>query len=144
MTDVEERLRRLLADGRLDLPLPGGGATRERWRGLHDLAASEELSVARLAEAHADAVAIVAEAGLALPAGDDGGPAFAGVWASRYGGRDLFAVADGGGWRVSGELAFCSGAPMLDLALVDPALPDGRRQLLIIPLRTDGIRVARG
>ncbi|HVT67165.1 MAG TPA: acyl-CoA dehydrogenase, partial [Trebonia sp.] len=35
-----------VADGRLDLPLPGSGATWERWTALADLA-GEDLSVAR-------------------------------------------------------------------------------------------------
>ena len=46
--------------GRLNLPLPGGGRTRERWAALADLA-EEDLSLARLAEGHADALAILAE-----------------------------------------------------------------------------------
>ena len=48
--------------GRLNLPLPGGGRTRERWAALAELA-GEDLSVARLAEGHADALAILAELG---------------------------------------------------------------------------------
>ena len=54
--------------GRLDLPLPGGGRTRERWAVLADLA-GEDLSLARLAEGHADALAILAELGAADAAG---------------------------------------------------------------------------
>ena len=49
--------------GRLNLPLPGGGRTRERWAVLADLA-GEDLSLARLAEGHADALAILAELGV--------------------------------------------------------------------------------
>ena len=52
--------------GRLNLPLPGGGRTRERWAGLADLA-GEDLSLARLAEGHADALAILAELGEPAP-----------------------------------------------------------------------------
>ena len=48
--------------GRLDLPLPGSGATRERLAALAGLA-GEDLSLARLGEGHADAVAILAELG---------------------------------------------------------------------------------
>ena len=51
--------------GRLNLPLPGSGRTRERWAALADLA-GEDLSLARLAEGHADALAILAELGAAL------------------------------------------------------------------------------
>ena len=49
--------------GRLDLPLPGSGRTRERWAAFADLA-GEDLSLVRLAEGHADAVAILAELGV--------------------------------------------------------------------------------
>ena len=48
--------------GRLDLPAPGGGRTRQRWAALAELA-GEDLSLARLGEGHADAVAILAELG---------------------------------------------------------------------------------
>ena len=63
--------------GRLNLPRPGGGRTRERWAALADLA-EEDLSLARLAEGHADALAILAELGAAElgAAAAEGGPAF--------------------------------------------------------------------
>ena len=57
-----------VASGRLDLPLPGGGRTWERWAVLADLA-GEDLSLARLSEGHADALAILAELGRRPAAG---------------------------------------------------------------------------
>ncbi len=56
--------------GRLNLPLPGGGRTRQRWAILAQLG-EEDLSLARLAEGHTDALAILAELGAltAPPAG---------------------------------------------------------------------------
>ena len=48
--------------GRLDLPLPGRGQTMERWAAFASLA-EEDLSLARLSEGHADALAILAELG---------------------------------------------------------------------------------
>jgi hypothetical protein len=51
-----------LASGALDLPLPGGGATALRWRRLADLTETD-IVAGRLAEAHTDAVAILAELG---------------------------------------------------------------------------------
>lgn len=48
--------------GRLDLPLPGSGSTRER-RAAFAALEDEDLSLARLGEWHADAVAILAELG---------------------------------------------------------------------------------
>ena len=59
---VDARFRHLVASGRAAWPMPGGGRTRERFEGLAEIAA-EDLSLARLVEGHADAVAISAEAG---------------------------------------------------------------------------------
>ena len=55
-------VKRWLDAGELDLPLPGSGQTAKRWR---KLAAFAEIDVVagRLAEAHADATAILAELG---------------------------------------------------------------------------------
>lgn len=60
--ELATRLRKLHDSGALDLPVPGGGSTSER---LHRLAriATCDVSLARLAEAHTDAVAILVEAG---------------------------------------------------------------------------------
>ena len=132
-TEAAARLRQLLAAGALDLPLPASGHTSDRFDALADLAAGEDLSVARLAEAHCDAVAIAGEAGRTLPAG-----ALAGVWASRFDGSILLASERAGGWHLTGELAFCSGAANLDLALVDARLPNGTQQLFAVPLG-DGV-----
>ena len=52
--------------GVLDLPLPGRGQTWERWAALAKLA-EQDLCLARLAEGHADAVAILAELGAGPP-----------------------------------------------------------------------------
>ena len=128
-TEAVARLRQLLAVGALDLPIPAGGHTSDRFAGLAKLAAGEDLSEARLAEAHSDAVAIAGEAGRTLPAG-----ALAGVWASRFGGSMLVASERAGCWHLTGGLAFCSGAADLDLALVDARLPDGAQQLFAVPL----------
>ena len=62
---VAAAFARAVESGRLNLPLPGGGRTRERWAVLAQLA-EEDLSLARLAEGHTDALAILAELG-ALP-----------------------------------------------------------------------------
>ena len=58
---------RAVRSGRLDLPLPGSGQTRERWAVLAGLA-EKDLSLARLAEGHTDALAILAELGVSPPA----------------------------------------------------------------------------
>ena len=106
--------------GRLDLPLPGSGRTRERWARLADLAA-EDLSLARLGEGHADAVAILAELGGPAP-----GPGSRwGVWAAQPPGRGLTATHAARGWRLTGLKQYCSGARACTGALVTAAAPDG-------------------
>ena len=107
--------------GRLDLPLPGAGRTRERWAVLADLA-GEDLSLARLAEGHADALAILAELGAAPPAGTRWG-----VWAAQPPGPGLRARRAGDGWRLDGTKQYCSGARSCTDALVTATAPDGDR-----------------
>jgi hypothetical protein len=108
--------------GRLNLPLPGGGRTRERWAMLADLA-GEDLSLARLAEGHADALAILAELGEpAPPAGSRWG-----VWAAQPPGPGLTARRAGPGWRLDGIKQYCSGAHSVTDVLVTAAAPDGNR-----------------
>jgi len=104
-------LRELYADGGLDLPLPAAGATWARWHALAELAA-EDLSLARLAEAHTDAIAILAELGAAAA------PGLWGVWAAEPPAARVQAERTGAGWRLSGRKAWCSGAGLLDAALV--------------------------
>jgi len=108
--------------GRLDLPLPGSGRTRQRWAAFADLA-GEDLSLVRLAEGHADAVAILAELGVPrVPAGSRWG-----VWAANPPGPSLEATRTGTGWRVNGVKQYCSGARTCTHALVTAAASDGMR-----------------
>ena len=108
--------------GRLDLPLPGSGRTNERWAVLAGLA-EEDLSLARLAEGHTDALAILAELGVSPP------PAGSrwGVWAAQPPGPGLIATRTGHGWRLDGTKQYCSGARSCTDALVTAAAPDGNR-----------------
>ena len=108
--------------GRLDLPLPGSGLTRERWAVLAGLA-EEDLSVARLAEGHTDAVAILAELGASPP---PTGSRW-GVWAAQPPGPGLITTRTGHGWRLDGTKQYCSGARSCTDALVTAAAPDGNR-----------------
>ncbi len=108
--------------GRLNLPLPGGGQTWARWAALAELA-EEDLSLARLAEGHTDALAILAELGATPP------PAGSrwGVWAAQPPGPGLTARQAGRGWRLDGTKPYCSGARACTDALVTAAAPDGNR-----------------
>jgi alkylation response protein AidB-like acyl-CoA dehydrogenase len=110
------------ASGRLDLPLPGSGATRERWAAFADLA-GEDLSLARLGEGHADAVAILAELGGPGPVPGSRW----GVWAANPPGPNVTAARRGGRWVLSGTKQYCSGARTCTHALVTAAADDGPR-----------------
>ncbi|EWM10741.1 acyl-CoA dehydrogenase family protein [Kutzneria sp. 744] len=130
---VITELRTLAAVGELDLPLPGSGDTAGRWAALARLG-RRDLALARLAEGHTDAVAILAEAGR-KPAPE----ALYGVWAARSGGTG--AVLDNG--VLSGTVRFCSGAHRLDRALV-ASLDDGRSVLVEVDLADAGITAVPG
>ena len=108
--------------GRLDIPLPGSGATRERWAAFADLA-GEDLSLARLGEGHADAVAILAELGGPQP---EPGTRW-GVWAANPPGPNVTASRRGGTWVLHGAKQYCSGARICTHALVTAAAQDGER-----------------
>jgi hypothetical protein len=108
--------------GRLDLPLPGAGATRDRWAAFADLA-GEDLSLARLGEGHADAVAILAELGGPRP---EPGSRW-GVWAANPPGANVTATRQQNGWLLDGTKQYCSGARICTDALVTAAADDGTR-----------------
>ena len=107
--DVGSSLVALVETGALDLPLPGGGATADRFERLSDIGALD-LSLARLAEGHVDAVAILAEAGrTAEPATPYG------VWAADPPAARLHAGPEPGGrWSLHGRKRYCSGARDVD------------------------------
>jgi hypothetical protein len=105
---LEARLRQLLATGALDLPLPARGRTADRLRALSAIGL-EDLSLARLAEAHTDAVAILAEAGREAEPG-----ALYGVWAAETPNRVLQLDR----CTLTGSKMFCTGAKLIDRALV--------------------------
>ncbi|WP_224388393.1 acyl-CoA dehydrogenase [Pseudonocardia sp. ICBG1293] len=109
-----------VAAGELDLPLPGSGATATRWARLARIA-RRDLPVARLAEGHADAVAILADHHRAPVEG-----ATYGVWASRSGGGARYDTGPDGP-RLTGTVRFCSGTHLLDRALVVAGARDGTR-----------------
>lgn len=100
------------------LDLPGAGRTEARLGALFAMARSD-LEVARLAEAHHDAVAIAAELGVALVPG-----ARYGVWAAS-GPDPVRATAVPGGIRLRGVSPWCTGVGVVDRALVSAATEDG-------------------
>ncbi|MFF3006752.1 acyl-CoA dehydrogenase [Kitasatospora sp. NPDC057940] len=129
----------MAARGDLNLPLPGGGRTRARWKALTRWG-QQDLSLARLAEGHTDAVAILAELGAEgrgdLPT-DDGGARW-GVWAAEPPGYTLEARRVAGGWRLFGVKPFCSGARVCTHALVT-AREGELRRLFAIEVAQPGV-----
>jgi hypothetical protein len=118
-------LAALLAAGALDIPQPGAGETPRRW-GILASWGRRDVALARLAEGHVDGVAILAEAGrTAEPA------CLYGVWAARPGGRGARLRRAGGGLALDGTVSFCSGAYVVDRALVVADHPDGDGRVLV-------------
>ncbi len=124
------RLRSLLA---ADLPLPGAGQTPLRHKRLM-ATGRENLSLARLAEAHWDAVAILAEAGREPHPG-----ALYGVWASEKPGQALTLSGAHGGFTVSGTKMFASGAGLVDRVLLTAGASE--QLLLDVDLRSNAASI---
>jgi alkylation response protein AidB-like acyl-CoA dehydrogenase len=125
---------RWLTSGMLDLPLPGSGATARRFQRLADLAAID-VAAGRLAEAHTDAVAILAE----LDGPDVQAGHLWGVWAAES--RDAVLCARDAGARVvlDGTKTWCSGATLCTHALVTARLDSGERRLVAVELDQRGV-----
>ena len=102
----------------LPMPLPAEGETALRHRRLMDIG-RQNLSVARLAEAHWDAVAILAEADRKPKSG-----AIYGVWASEAPKYSVRLEAGENGLTISGSKMYCSGAGLVDRALVTVTAPE--------------------
>lgn len=132
-------VRSWLESGRLDLPLPGSGATLRRWQRLAELTEIDVVA-GRLAEAHVDAVAILDELGAKPPAP---GELWA-VWAAEDPDAVLNANTTGDGQtdtvKLSGTKAWCSGAGLCTHALVTARLGDGRRALYAVETSSRGVR----
>ncbi|GIT78713.1 dehydrogenase [Leifsonia sp. LS1] len=129
------------------LPLPGGGSTDERFRGLARIAEAD-LTAARVLEPHVDAVAIMAEAGrndLSAAKGTTWG-----VFAAEAPGAAVQAVEDGGRWLLSGRKAWCSLGGELSHGLVTATTLDGEARMFAVELTPPAVRaepaawVARG
>lgn len=140
----------LLQDGGLDLPLPGAGRTLDRFARLRDLGAAD-LVTARLAEAHVDAQAVLADlvedpADATTDATDDAPgtqrPLW-GVWAADPPHDPLRATRTDGtdqAWSLTGAKPWCSGAGTCGRALVTAHADDGYRLFAVDP-RHPGVTV---
>ncbi len=116
------------------LPFPGRGDTAGRWRALQDIAV-DDLTAARVLEAHADALAVFAEAtaaGLDVPS--PSADLLWGVFAAEGPRVRVDAERSGGEWVLRGAKPWCSLAGRLDRALITAHLPSGGRGLFAIDL----------
>lgn len=119
------------------LPLPGQGRTAERFHALWDLG-SVDLTLGRLGEAHADGHAILGEADRHDLTELDGSPCVFGVWASDPPDGEVTLEREGAGWRLHGTKRWCSGACLVDRALVTARL-DHEVMLACVDLGRGGV-----
>lgn len=120
-TQAAESFRRLVSSGLLQLPPPGSGRTSERFAALAALGRAD-LVLARLAEGHLDALAVLLE----LDGPDPAAGAW-GVWAANPPTASVRAERQGTGWLLTGEKPWCSGAAACTHALVTAPADDGYR-----------------
>jgi alkylation response protein AidB-like acyl-CoA dehydrogenase len=119
MPPLEELLRSVAKSAWNEVALPGRGRTHERHRALVEFGRAD-LSFARIAEAHTDALAILAAADRTSRP-----DALYGVWASESPQARVTARrAPDGGWQLDGIKQYCSGAPFLSAALLTAKLDD--------------------
>ncbi|WP_353940666.1 acyl-CoA dehydrogenase family protein [Streptomyces sp. HUAS MG91] len=135
------RAARLFADfvatSAAEVPLPGVDTPRR----LEALAAlgRRDLSLARLAEGHLDAVAVLHEIEGTRPTAAQRW----GVWAARPPQPVVRATPTAQGWTLDGVKPFCSGARVCTHALVTAEADDGYR-LFAVALDQNGVRAVEG
>ncbi|MGH3094501.1 MAG: acyl-CoA dehydrogenase [Streptosporangiales bacterium] len=130
--------RDLSAEGLLGLPYPAGGNTPARLAALRTLGRLD-LTLGRLAEAHTDAAAILAELGGDPPARGT----LWGVWAADPPHQRLGARHDASGWRLDGVKPWCSGAAACTHGVVSAHADDGYR-LFVVDTADPSVRPVEG
>jgi alkylation response protein AidB-like acyl-CoA dehydrogenase len=132
-----------------ELPAPGAGRTRDRWSALATLGAVD-LTVARVAEPHLDAFAILAEAGHP-ELGDDALAGSWGVYAAESPSTRLRAQPNPGrdarapnAWHLDGVKPWCSLAEVVDHALVTAWIDEEQRGMFAVSLRQPSVTTASG
>jgi len=128
--DVDVAVKLAADYGRL-LPQPGRGQTARRWAVLAAIG-EHNLTVARVLEAHSDALAILAEAGAPVPDGAWG------VFAAEAAPHRLEARGSAGAVRLTGVKPWCSLGGRLDAALIT-AHAGSERQLFRVSLRDPSV-----
>jgi alkylation response protein AidB-like acyl-CoA dehydrogenase len=130
---------RSLSDSGLDLlPSPGSGATLRRWQALAAVAGSD-LSLLKLYESHTDALAILAELE------GETRPGTWAVWAAETpGGAVKIIGREAGVVRIRGSKAWCSGAALVEHALVTAWDEEDRPQLIAVSLDQPTVTIGDG
>lgn len=146
---LEVLVRRLIAGGFDRIPLPGHGATLERWRVLERVA-RHDLALVKLYESHTDALAILAE--IEPPYTPRPGVLYA-VWAAEARVDPItirpaepassFCDHDASHVVIDGRKSWCSGAGIVDAALMTAVDAAGQRHLVEIDLGSAGITIDR-
>lgn len=133
-------LEHLVQSGFGELPLPGRGATFERWRVLGAVA-EHDLSLAKLYEGHTDAVAVQMEL---EPGFCPVGRMTLGMWASEApGGRTRIHPLRGKEVRLQGTKLWCSGAAHVSHGLLTAWSASGTHsQLVRVDMNQPGIAVS--
>lgn len=135
---VSQVFVKLCRDGLLELPRPGSGRTLLRWRVFADIA-SYDLVLAKLAESHADALAILEELQPRQPQPANGVWA---VWASEANTKLVLRPVGNNQVLLTGLKRWCSAASTVTHALVTAWQADGAGPLLVkIPVKQPGIKL---
>jgi len=131
-------LRQLCDDGLDRLPLPGGGDTLRRWQALATVAGAD-LSLLKLYEGHTDALAILAE----LDA--EALPGTWAVWAAEPPGAVVqITDREQGFVRISGSKPWCSGAAVVEHAMMTVKDEQQRSQLVAVTLAQPSVSIGQG
>lgn len=133
-------LTQLVHQGLDQLPLPGHGATLQRWQALCAVA-EHDLSLAKLYEGHTDALAVMAEV---APGANPVPGATWGMWAAEPpDGRTVLEPNGSEGVRLSGAKRWCSGAAHVSHGLLTAWWSDGRGpQLVRVALDQPGVSMS--
>lgn len=131
-------LFRLALETAPQLPAPGAhaGATLERWRTLAALAA-QDLAACKLAEAHWDALTILADIGAAPPAD----ARIWSVWAAENPQAPLHLQCNADGALLTGTKSWCSGADITTHALLTCEDLERGPCFALVDMRAPGIAI---
>jgi len=136
MSAASTELFRLALQAAPRLPLPGSGATLERWRTLAALGA-QDLAACKLAEAHWDALAILEDLGIEPPSDAHS----FGVWAADNPKAPLMLQRGAQGDVLVGSKSWCSGADLVSHALLTCEDAERGPGFVLLALDAPGISI---